>query len=234
MRYMHLSVVVLGRSVHGLEDLDLRVGNRVRKVIRVHAFHVRAAFGDIELMNVVLLALMEIDRFLMQRGECAGIVHFSDDPGLLCRFHDDEIIRADASQRDRICRIRIAGPVPLIVCTMNETPIAQVFQYLRYIVTAKSLVGSERQLKRGALKMVNQNVNIIGIDKSQFRRLAQKIVRMIDNELIERRTRCHQYRYRYSAATAGSSHALPGGGDCSRIAGENGYVQATEIVTQLQ
>src|SRR2546422_3700188 len=115
-------------------------------------------------MDVVLLALMEVDRLLMKRGKCAGIVDFPHNARLVGRFDDDEIVGADASQRDRIRRIRIARPMPFATCAMNEMPIAQVLEDLRDVVAAESLVRPEGQLKCRALKMADDDVNIIRID----------------------------------------------------------------------
>ena len=54
---------------------------------------------------------------------------------------------------------------------MNETSIAQVLQNLGYVVSSESLVRSERQLERGALKMADDDVDIVRIDESHLRRL---------------------------------------------------------------
>ena len=101
-------------------------------------------------------------------------------------------------------------------------------------MAAESFVGAKRQLESRALKMTDQNMNVVGIDQSHFRRLAQEIFRMIHDELIQRRARRDQHRHRHSAAPAGAAHALPRGRNRSGIAGKHGNIQASDIDAQLQ
>ena len=131
-----------------------------------------AALGDVELMHVVLLPLMKIDGLLMQRGKRARKIDFTDDSWLARGFDNDKIIRADASERHRVRRIRVTRPMPLVARTMDEPALAQKVQNLRHIVHAKPLVRAKRQFERCALEMADEDVNVIGIDQSHFRRLA--------------------------------------------------------------
>ena len=94
MRDVHFAVVVLDRGFHGLQYLYFCVSDRIRKVIRVHPLHVSPTLGDIELMHIVLLPLMQIDRFLMKRRKRAGVVHLSDNTGRTAGFDNDKIVGA--------------------------------------------------------------------------------------------------------------------------------------------
>ncbi len=60
------------------QHADLRVADGVGVVIHVDAFHVGFALIEIEALDVVLLALVEIDRFGMDRGERGREIHFAD------------------------------------------------------------------------------------------------------------------------------------------------------------
>ena len=180
-------------------------------------------------MHVVLLALMQVNRLLVERGKCARIIHFADDARLTCRFHNHEIVRADASQGNGIGRIGIIRPVPLVSCAMNEAAILQEVENLGNVVAAELLVRAERQLESCALKVVDQDMNVVGIDQTHLGRLAQKILRMIHDELIQRRAGRHQDRDRHSAPPAGAAHSLPSRSDRPRIAGQDGHIQAADI-----
>ncbi len=79
MRYMDFAMIVLGSGFHRIECLHLRVGDGVGVVIRVHSLHICSTLFDIELVNVILLALMQIDRLLMQGCKGAGVIHFAKD-----------------------------------------------------------------------------------------------------------------------------------------------------------
>ena len=100
--------------------------------------------------------------------------------------------------------------MPLASRTMYEAALAKKVQDLGNIMTAKALIRRERQLERCALEMADQNMNVFRIDEAHFRRLAQKIFRVTDDELIKRCARSHQHGHRHSAAPAGTPHALPG------------------------
>src|SRR5262245_5048962 len=101
-------------------------------------------------------------------------------------------------------------------------------------MTTKSFVDLKRKLESGALKMTEQDVDILRIDETHFRWLRQEILRVIDDVLIQRRTGCNQYRHRCSTAPAGTTHALPGRRDSSRISGENGNIETSDVHTEFQ
>jgi hypothetical protein len=59
-------------------------------------FHIRFALGEIQILNVVLLPLVDIDRFGMHGRECGREIYFADHLRLAIVFaasiDDDEII----------------------------------------------------------------------------------------------------------------------------------------------
>ena len=117
---------------------------------------------------------------------------------------------------------------------MYETALGKEFQDFGNIVTAKQLIRSERQLERGTLEMADQNVNVVRIDQPHLGRLAQKIFRMIDNELIQRRARGDKHRHRCSAAPACTPHTLPGRSDGARIPCKHGGIETADIDAEFQ
>ena len=97
----------------------------------------------------------------------------------------------------------------------------------RQIDVAESFVGRKRQLERRALQMIHQNFQIVRLHVGMFGRAPEKIIRMLDDELIERRGRRHQHRARSSAAAPGASGALPGGSDRAGISGHHARRRAS-------
>ena len=82
--------------------------------------------------------------------------------------------------------------------------------------------------------MVDENFQIVGLDVGMFGRAAEKIFRMLDDELIERRGRSHEHSAGSAAAASGASRALPGGGDRAGIAGHHAGIERADIDSQFQ
>src|SRR6516162_4154140 len=89
------------------------------------------------------------------------------------------------------------------------------------------------QLKGRAFQMIDQDFQIVWLDEGVLRRVAEEIVGMANDELIEWRRRSHEHRARTSAATPGASGALPGCGDGAGIAGHHHGVQRANIDAQF-
>src|SRR5262245_7914784 len=99
--------------------------------------------------------------------------------------------------------------MPFATGTMKESTFSEKLENLGHRVTAERLVNAERELKRRALQVTDQDVNIVGIHQSALRRLIQKILRMIHHVLIEWSAGCHHHGHRHSAAAPCAPHTLP-------------------------
>ena len=99
---------------------------------------------------------------------------------------------------------------------------------------AELLAVADGQLERRALHVIDQNLEVVGIDVRVFRRALEEIVGMLDDVLIQRRAGCHQHRQRSGLPAPGAAGALPRGGDGSRIAGHHHRVQRADVDAQLQ
>src|SRR5262249_14267059 len=97
---------------------------------------------------------------------------FPDNARVSTGFDDDEIIRTDAAQRDRIRRVRVIGPVPLSPGLMNKAAVAQKLENFCHIVTAEPFPRAKRKLEHGTLQMTDQNMDVVRIDQAHLRRLA--------------------------------------------------------------
>lgn len=117
------------------EDADLGVADGVGVVIHVDAFYVGFALIEIEALDVVLLALVQIDRFGMDCGESGGEIYFADHFGFAVfgavgaagDVRDYEIIGGDGAEADRIGWIGLLDPVPVFAAAMEETRFGEAF-----------------------------------------------------------------------------------------------------------
>ena len=82
--------------------------------------------------------------------------------------------------------------------------------------------------------MVDEDVQIVGIDERMLRRGVEKIPRVPHDELIDRRARRHHHRRRRAGAAAGTARALPRRGDRARIAGEHADVEGADIDAEFE
>ena len=78
------------------EYANLGVANRVREVIHINRFYIGFAFVEIQMLDVVLLPLMDVDRLRMDGGERGGEIDFADHfrvaSGFSRRVDDDEVV----------------------------------------------------------------------------------------------------------------------------------------------
>ena len=78
------------------EDANLGVADRIREVVRVDRLYIGFALVEIQTLDVVLLPLMDVDRFWMDGGKCGREVNLADHLRLAFifsrRVDDDEIV----------------------------------------------------------------------------------------------------------------------------------------------
>src|ERR1700674_590196 len=82
--------------------------------------------------------------------------------------------------------------------------------------------------------MIDEDFEIVGLNEGVLRRVAEEIVGMAHDELIERRGGSYQHGARASAAAAGTAGALPGSGDGARIAGHYDGIEGADINAELE
>ena len=110
---------------------------------------------------------------------------------------DDEVVRRHRPQADGVGRIglvassstgRRRGARTLLPTAPRRTSCTST--------DAELLVVRERQLERGALHVVEQDVQVVGIDQRVLRRRVEEVRRIADDELIDRRAARDQHRRR--------------------------------------
>src|SRR5437899_8524348 len=82
--------------------------------------------------------------------------------------------------------------------------------------------------------MIDAKHEIVGLDERRLGRIAEEIVRVADDELIERRRRGDQHGAGAARAAAGAAGALPGRSDRAGIAGEDGGVERADVDAELE
>ena len=115
-----------------------------------------------------------------------------------------------------------------------RAPARPAGQDLLHVVTAERFAARERQLERGAFDVIDEDVQVVGIDERPFRRGVEKVRRVADDELIERRAARHHDRGRSARAAPGASGALPRRGNRARIAGHDADVERADVDAELE
>ena len=95
-------------------------------------------------------------------------------------------------------------------------------------------LGRERQLERRALHVIDEDVQVVGIDERVLGRGVEEERRVPHHELIDRRARRHHHRRRLPGAAAGAAGALPRRGNRAGIAGHHAHVERADVDAELE
>src|SRR6266481_4463104 len=233
--------IALGMRMRGrlegrgdFEGTDLGVADGVGVVIHVDAFDVGLALLEVEMFDVMLLAVVNVDGFLVEENERAGEIHFADDRGLASDVDDHEIIAGHGAQTDGVGRVGFLRPVIIFSRQMQITGFGEARAKIGEIDIAEFIVGRYRQFKRSAFQMVDEDFEVVRLDESVLRGVAEKIVRVANDELIERRRRSHQHGAGASTAAAGTAGALPSCGDGARVSSHDDGIKRTYIDAEFE
>ncbi len=117
---------------------------------------------------------------------------------------------------------------------MKETSLGEARAEIAEINVAEFLTRSDGQFKRGAFQMIDEDFQIVRLDESVFGSIAEKIIWMAHDELIERRRGSHQHRAGASAAPSRAAGALPGGGDRAWITCHDDGIERADINAKFE
>src|SRR5438876_5852692 len=216
------------------QGADLRIPDGVGVVVDVDAFHVSFAFLEVEVFKVVLLAAANVNGFFVQENKCAREIYLANNGRRAGDIDDYEIVAGDRAQADGISRIGFLRPVIIFSGEMKKSGRREPRAQVQKIDIAEFVVRRYWQFERGAFQMIYQNFQIVRLDKGVLRRVAEEIIRMAHDELIERRRRRHQHGARTPAAAPGAAGALPGGGDRAGISSHDDGVQRSDVNAKLE
>src|SRR5216684_5203532 len=117
---------------------------------------------------------------------------------------------------------------------MQKTGLGEPRAKIGYVDIAEFVAWSNGQFERSTFQMIDEDFQIVGLDEGVLRRVAEEIVGMANDELIERRGGSHQHGARASAAAARAARALPGSGDGAGIAGHHNGVKRAHIDAEFE
>ena len=113
--------------------------------------------------------------------------------------------------------------------------IAEVVQKLRRVVDAvKQFAVLKGQFVGGALDVVEEDVQIVRVDERPLGRLAEEVVRVVDDVLVEGAGRGHEDHQALAAPPPGAPGLLPGAGNGTGIAAEHASVELADVDAQFQ
>src|SRR6267378_3818291 len=117
---------------------------------------------------------------------------------------------------------------------MQKTGFSKTRAKIGEIDIAEFVVRRNGQFERSAFQMVDQDFKVVRLNESVLGSVAEEIVRVPNDELIERRRRSHQHGAGASAAAAGAAGALPSGGDGARVSSHDDGIERTYIDAEFE
>ena len=117
---------------------------------------------------------------------------------------------------------------------MDESTFGKELQNLSDGMTTECFVGAKRQLERRTLQVADEDMDVVGIHQPLLGWLVQEVLRMVDDELIERHAGRDHHCNRHSAAASGTSDALPGRRDSPGVTGKHRDIETADIDPKLQ
>ena len=100
--------------------------------------------------------------------------------------------------------------MPVAAALVQEPRLAKLFAEFGQIDVAESFLGRERQFERGTFQVIHKNFEVVRLNVGVLGRTAEEIVRMLHDELVERRRRGNEDREGTPATPPCPSCALPG------------------------
>ena len=79
-------------------------------------------------------------------------------------------------------------------CPVHEPLLRQDAEYLLQVVAPEGFRARERQLEGRALDVIDQDMQVVGIDQRPLGRAIEEIRRVTDHELVQRRAARHHAR----------------------------------------
>src|SRR5712692_7383456 len=117
---------------------------------------------------------------------------------------------------------------------MQKTSLSEARAKIEEVNIAEFVAWRDRQFERSTFQVIDEDFEIVGLDEGVFGSVAEKIVRVANDELIERRGGSHQHGAGASTAATSAAGALPGGRDGAGIAGHDDGIEGADVDTELE
>ena len=234
-----------------VQNPQLRLDDGLGKIVTVRLLHVAAAVGHVETVDDELHAAVQVDRSIVEQGLGGGQVHLPDRlPGPGALLDDHHVGRGGGAQGNVLRRVGTVRPIPARGRVAHGPALLQVAQQGAYLAAERRLrrglrrrhvslgrgqlgVG-ERELEHRALELIQQYVDVVGIDPAALGRALEEVLRMADDELVDRRRRRDQQRQRGGGAAPRAAGLLPTPRDGAGESGQDRGVQTPDVDAQLQ
>ncbi len=210
------------------------VADSIGVIVDVHLFDVGFTFLKVEMLDVKLLAAVNVDGLFVNEGQGAGKIDFADDVGRAGDVDDHKIVAGHRAEADGIGGIGFMGPVVIIASQMKKACLREARAKIGQIGVAKFFVWLDGQFERGAFQMIDQDFEIVGLYEGVLGSITEKIIRMAHDELIERRRRSYQHGAGASTAASRASGPLPRGGDSAGVSGHDDGIERADIDAQFE
>ena len=99
---------------------------------------------------------------------------------------------------------------------------------------SEHFAGLERQLERRGAKVRQEHVQVVGIEARLLRPRAEQELRVVDDVLVDRGAGRDHDADAGPRPPTGTTELLPGAGDGTRVARQDGDVEAPDIHAELQ
>ncbi len=193
---------------------------------------------QVEFLDQVGLAFVQVDRLWMHHPESALAIHLADGPQASLLLDLQQVaVGGDVPERYLAGRVLVRHPEVGAVRTVQLPALFEILQELEQLVDRqppKILARLERQLEGCRTDVVEQDQQIIGLDQRLFGGAPKEVLRVARQELVERIRCSYQNGQGGLVAAPGAAGLLPGAGDGAGIAGQDSRLELSDVDTEFE
>ena len=221
------------RSPQRGQDPDVGGVPRGGGPVRVVAVHQRHRVGQVQLVDDVRDALVQVDRALVDRRVRRPRVDRAEHPagGRLDHPHRLAAGAPDVEVRSTPRRpVPTGGPVP------EQASPDEVRQHSPCGLAAeqRQVVLGERELRRGAAQLRPEHVRILRVEHRRLDRSAEDRIRVVDKVGVQRVVASHEHHERTQPFAAGPAGLLPQRRQRAGEAGQHHGVQTGDVDAEFK
>ncbi len=205
-------------------------------MVDVDPMDVRLALVPFQPVHVVLDRFVDVDRTLVDEHLGAEQVDLAEDARAVGRgVDDDDVLRRGRAERDLRGREVLARPVPAsVACLADVAGFGEEREQVVGRARPEDLARLERQLERRRAQMGEQDVQVVGVEPGLLGRSLEQELRVVDDVLVDRRSRGDQDRDARPVAATRPAELLPRPGDRARVARQDRHVEPADVHAELE
>ena len=160
--------IIFRFALEDIKDLEIDFRLGVGVVIHFHGPGVGLAVFQIELVDGVLGALVEVDGVLIDLGGCGEVIDLANDPAVVRRVEDDHIAGGGGAQADIRRGIGVGAPVPLVAHLAKDPVVHQVVEDFSGGggVQPEGLAFDKGNFEGRALEVAREDDKVVGVARS--------------------------------------------------------------------